>query len=230
VQRIVEEMANWAAHLMRIMYFSEDGTGWVTQKTDNNGDFSRIEMTRDKIREGISIIVKANAVDKPTRMARAMDLAKIKAIDPYTLFEDLEVPNPKERTKRLIFFLAGGAANGDGWARYLQDLGINLGGSAEGTMGGMDPQTQAEQDIQSLMQGVPPQPPQEIAPEYLSVIHAFMTSPEYQQLDPQVQQVFVAYVDELRQIVSQQEQAGQPPAPAEQPQAPVANGEPAPVQ
>jgi hypothetical protein len=118
VQRCVEEAANWLVQLAKI-YFDDDN-----RASAPGPDRSLISASINNklIPDNIQIVVKANAVDKMTQRNMAMNLVNSKGIDPMSLYEDLEFPNPKERTQRLMDFLA---AEAQGPTKYLQDIGVN---------------------------------------------------------------------------------------------------------
>lgn len=117
IQRAVEEAAQWFVHLAKM--FGSQPLSAVAPGKD--GAITSVKIKSVDIPDDLQIVVKSNTLDKPTQRAMAMDLARMKAIDPYSLFEDLDEQNPKELTKRLVDFLSGGA---DGYARYLQDVGV----------------------------------------------------------------------------------------------------------
>lgn len=141
VQRCVEEQANWYVQLAKI-YFDKPMRA-VAPGPDKTLKSS--EISREMIPDNIQIVVKANAVDKMTLRNMAMNLMGAKAIDPYTLYQILDFPNPKEMTQLVMDFLA---AEASGPAKYLQDVGVN-------------PSEPANQQSETQSQGQPPTvPPQ----------------------------------------------------------------------
>ena len=131
------------------------------------------------------------------------------ANDPLSMLEDLDVPNPKERARRLLTFLLGEA---DGYQRYAAEIGVDLsGGQGAGAQGGAGAQ-QAQQDIQTLVGGGQVQPPQQVTPEYVQTFLAYVQGPEFQNLDPTIQQSIQAYVQQLKATIDQQGAGAQPPA------------------
>ena len=120
VDRVVWEMAQWAVQMMKV-YYDEDhysrqmgDDGKLVEQTINNG----------LIVDGILVNIKANTIDKKARRDTAMALLPIKGIDPLSMFEDLDVANPKEKVKRLLAFMMGEGPNGDGFAKYMQICGL----------------------------------------------------------------------------------------------------------
>ena len=220
VERVVYEMANWATQMMKVMY---DKPHFV-KNLGKNGEYLQIELTRDKIEDGIAVNVKASSVDKQQKRNDALVLAARRSIDPLTLIEDLDMPNPKERAKRLLLFLT------QDYAGYAKVAGIEM---PEAGMAGKTPdesQQQAILDIQRIQAGEDFEP-EFVDEAYLKVMLEFEKSDNFQQLDDETKQRFVGHIAKLRTIAEQQGagqgQAGQvPPGPVSAPQAPPAGGSP----
>ena len=192
VERAVEEMASWAIQMEKLFY---DKPHFV-RNMGEDGELLYAEVTRDLIDDGIGVGVKASAVDKATRRAQALELAGTKAIDPLTLAQDLDLSNPKERTRRLLLFQMG---EQDQWARYMQETGLIEDDQEEGAMGA----DQARSDIQALVAGQSPQP-QGIPDEaYVQAFAQFVNSPDFDNLDKDSQNRVRDYVRTLRQQVNQ---------------------------
>lgn len=71
-------------------------------------DFEK--FIEDGPEDGLDIGVEPGSLlptDKFSKRQEAIELFNSKALDPLTLYEELEVPNPKERLKRLIAFNTG---------------------------------------------------------------------------------------------------------------------------
>jgi hypothetical protein len=117
VERAIWEMAQWEVQLMKLFYDKEH----YVRHMGPDGELVESMLSQDLIADGICVSIKANSTDKITRRNTAMALLPAKAIDPLSLFEDLDVPNPKERVKRLITFLRGEA---DGWSAYSEAIGL----------------------------------------------------------------------------------------------------------
>lgn len=238
VERLVEEMANWATQLGMIHYYDPnadkkitdsgydfDFKPWTLKKPGKDGDFEQVNMTREKIRKGINVMVKSSMVDKPTMRSLIMQLGQEKGIDIYSLYDALDLPNPKELTERFLKFTRGGGENGDGFAAYAQLLGIDLGAppsqpgvpAPPGGQPGQPPQSpqpaapgqatdeqQAMKDIQMIISGQEPSAPQQVSNQYAQVFAAFGKSPNFDKIPDDAKQAFLKYVDQLHQLVDQQ--------------------------
>ena len=209
VERVVYEMCNWAVQMMKVNY----DKAHIIKNLGREGEMVYEELSRDNIDDGIAVNVKASSVDKQTKRADALALAARKAIDPFTMYEDLDYPNPKERAKRLILFLGGAQ---DGYARYMEDLGMETGPTLPGGQPGgqgMDAQ-QATLDIQRIEAGEVIEPQAIPTPEYMVVFKQYVESGALESQPPEVQQVFAEYLAKLQEFVGSQ--AGSP-APTETP-------------
>lgn len=218
VVRVVAEMAGWCVQMMRINYEEPH----QVRAMGKDSEMKSVAISSDVIDNGIDLQVKASTTSKEQRRVEAMDLAKVKSIDPLTLYEDLDVSNPKERAKRLITFMLGEV---DGYQLYSSEIGVDmaqkgLGGGAGGSEMGAQ---QAQQDLQALLQGQPVEPQGELTPEYVQVFMEFVNSGQLDQQPPEIQQVIVEFVQKLKALVAQ---GGQPPV---QPGPPVSPPQTPPV-
>lgn len=122
VERFIEEMASWAVQFMKLMYVDYH----FKSKMGKDGQVIQEMIQRDMIDDGVSITVRGSTTDKATARNQAINLGTSGAIDPLTMFEEMDAPNPKERTQRLLLFKMGEGANGDGFAQYMNAIGIQM--------------------------------------------------------------------------------------------------------
>lgn len=226
IERVMDERANWAVQMMRLYYrdpnkglkpgddgYDPEFRPWVLKQPGKNGDYLQVAMNRDRIAPGIAVVVTSSPVDKQTRRSLAIQMSQEKATDPYTFFEDLDLPNPKERTERLLTFLSGGGQGGDGFTRYMKEIGID---PTEGQQpeespedqgqqmpGEQDPREQALNDIKAVAQGQIPSTPPNLDPAYTGTIQKFLSSPEFKELPQSAQQNLLGYADQLRSAIDQ---------------------------
>jgi hypothetical protein len=222
IERVVNEMAAWEMQFLRL--FHDDNRPPYRIQKEEETDF--VELNRKKIETDIQLIVKASGTDKATLRANALQLLDAQAIDPYTLMEDLDLPYPRERMRRLKAFLDGSqAGNLDA---YMEVINV-------------DPKTpfanadDAERDLDILRAGqqVQLRLPGE---SYVSAFTTLVNSPEFN--DPQLaaqngwnewnKQLVQQHIQRMKQLVDdeakkQEAEAGmssqglQPGAPANYP-------------
>lgn len=197
VERVIYEMANWATQIMKINY---DKPHFI-KDAGREGEGVFEEITQDSIDDGIAVNVKASSVDKQTRRADALELAGRKGTDPFSMYEDLDHSNPKERTKRLVTFLSGEA---DGYARYMEAVGLMGDGSDTETRAPGAGADQALQDIEQLKAGQDVEPSGVPSPEYVQAFMQFVQGGGLDQLPPEVQQLFAGYIEKIKGIVNSQ--------------------------
>ena len=194
VERVVFEMANWATQMMKVMY---DKPHYV-KDLGSEGQYLEIELTRDRIDDGVAVNVKASSVDKQQKRADALVLASRRSIDPLSLIEDLDMPNPRERTKRLMAFLAQDPA------LYAKVVGIEM--PQSNVMTNKTPEESKKQailDIQRLTSGEQFEPtmPDEA---YVQVFMEYVQGEEFQVLEDDVKQRFTEYIAKLKEALAQQ--------------------------
>ena len=199
VERVVYEMANWATQMMKVMY---DKSHFV-KDIGPDGQYLQIEMTRDRIDDGIAVNVKASTVDKQQKRLDALTLASRRSIDPLSLIEDLDMPNPKERTKRLMAFLSNDMAS------YAKVVGIEMPTSAPtSNKTSEESKKQAILDIQRLVAGdeFEPMTPDEA---YVQVFIEYVQGDEFQSLDDDQKKRFADYVMKLKTALASQMQTAE---------------------
>jgi len=219
VERLAYEMVSWALQFIKMFY---DKPHMIRFKGKDGENINR-EITQDHVEDGLIAEVKASSVDKQTRKAEALSLVQAKSIDPQTLFEDMDVDNPKERTRRLIAFQNG---VNDGYTAYMEEIDGDVQNGEEDTM---TPE-QAQQDLQSLLSGQPVQPQGIPGDQYVQIFSDYITGGEFDTQAPEIQQAIMQYIQQLQQLVNEKVGGnGQPQAPvgqpAQEPQAAV--GQPA---
>ena len=215
VERIIYEMVSWALQMIKMFYDKPH----MIRFSGKDGERIHREITQDHIEDGLIAEVKASSVDKQTRKADAMSLVQAQSIDPQTLFEDLDVDNPKERTRRLLAFQTG---VNDGFTSYLKEIESDGGGG--GGSGGAEntlPPEQADQDIQALVSGQPVQISGVPSDAYVQQFAQFIQSPDFASLAPEIQQAIKQHIMQLQSAVNQKVGGvdGQNPNPQPQPQA-----------
>lgn len=199
VERVVFEMASWAVHMMK-MYYT---TPRPIKNMGKDGEIMHDEVSSDDIDEDVEIIVKASATGPQERRANATTFANAKITDPYTFFEDMDVPQPKERTKRLISWQRG---QDDFYRNYMQMLGIKD--------EQFDSAAKAEDDIEKIVNGKRVDLDSMPDTKYVQTIADYMQSPQYKNIGPEGQYAMQQHIAKMREMVNNQVQdASQQPQP-----------------
>lgn len=180
VERVVYEMSNWAVQLMKLFYDKEH----FLKDVGKDGEVSYVTLKRDLIDDGLEINVKASSVDKAQRRFDAQNSAARRLIDPLTYYEDLDVPNPKQRAKRLIAFLSGQF----GVYSDITELSIDLKDVGD---------EEALIDIDRLKNNEKFDVGK-ITPAYLQRMIQFVGSDEYKELNKSIKDRFKEFIKILR--------------------------------
>lgn len=198
LERVMYEMSSWEMQFLRL-FCDDDRPPY--RITNGEGETQYVQLSREKIETDIQMAVRASSTDKQTRRADAIQLLGAQAIDPYTLLEDIGVPNPRERLRRLVNFI--NAVKGGSMDAYMQSLGI-------------DPETpfataeDAQRDIDILQTGneVMASMPSEA---YVAAFQALIQSPQFKQ-DPWTEytrQLVIMHLMKLKALVNQAAQQQQ---------------------
>lgn len=151
LERVLEEAGSWAIQFMKLMYVDPH----FKSKMGKDGQLIQEWIQRDMIDDGMALSVRGSTTDKIRAQSLAVQRAEAGIIDPLTMLEDLDVPNPKEQALRTILFKMGEGEGGDAFARYMQFAGLE------------DPSVSKQAPIpgQEAQQLPPAVPPEVIAPE-----------------------------------------------------------------
>lgn len=155
VERFVYEMASWAVQFMKLMYVDYH----FKSKMGKDGQAIQEWIQRDMIDDGVSITVRGSVADKTTARNQAINLGTAGAIDPLTMFEEMDAPNPKERAQRLLLFKMGEGPNGDGFAKYMEATGIQMPQPQQPAQPGMPQDPNAPPVDPNANASLPIQPP-----------------------------------------------------------------------
>lgn len=198
VERVVYELAGWAMQLAKLFYDEPH----FLRASGNDGSVLSTQLTRKDFQDGLQVDVKANSVDDITNKNDALNLAGRKAIDPLSMFEDMDKPNPKERVRRLIAFLNG---TQDGYQTYLKEIDTELEATQNNqpafSVGGDGTETSenAQDDIKQMAEGQILAPPNKFDQTYVQTILSFVRSGQFNSLDDDVKANFRDFVKQMSQ-------------------------------
>lgn len=151
--------------------------------TPSEGKTRFIKWSGDKIEEGIQVRVKAGSALPKDKFAQKNEtIQAIAILDPLSIAEGLDKPNPKEWAKRLVYY------------RFFMDkyLAEILGDDGDGV------DSQAMGDIQALMNGQQPPVPDAPSKEYIATFDKFMQSEGFKSLqEPAVKQAIVEFAKQV---------------------------------
>lgn len=196
VERVIFEMASWAIQMMKLFYEKEH---FVKYK-GKDGEIIYVELKRDLVDDGLAVNVQASSVDKSQRRFDAQVAAARRQIDPLTYWEDLDAPNPKERTRRLIAFLSGQ------FGLYSQIT--NLTSNQNQDLG----YKEAQVDIERLKRGEEVEI-HKVTPAYLMAMIDYVNSDDYTKQPAKVKKHFQSFVKKLKEKVEEEDTIQTPSIP-----------------
>jgi hypothetical protein len=173
----------------------------MISNTGNDGQTAFIQFFQDKIEVGTKVRVKSGSVlpDDPAAKEQKT-IQTIAVIDPLTMAEGMNYEDPKKIAERIVYF----RMFPDKYLTEILQVDPNGGN-------GQDPSAMQEDQVMATGKEVPPQ--QNPTKEHLATHQAFMESPQFKQLPPEIQQIIFAHVkaenDFAKQALGMQE-AGTP--------------------
>lgn len=109
-----EWIAQWTMQFIKVFYTKSH----YKEIIGKDGDSLYEAVSQDYVSDGMVAKVSASAVDKMMRKQLAMQNAKMGMSDPLSYFEDLGVPDAKEKARRAFMFKAAPQMY---FSTYLQD-------------------------------------------------------------------------------------------------------------
>lgn len=106
LNRGVAKVANGLVQLMRLFYDAPH----VVKILGEDGAIEFVRMTRDDIEDFVEVDVKSGEIlpmDRVALRTEAVQLWQLGALDPVTLFERLEFPDPEKAAERLLAWKTG---------------------------------------------------------------------------------------------------------------------------
>lgn len=176
----VNDMVEWETHLIKLFYTEEH----YVKDLGKDGKLLSKTLSSDLVEDGLEIDVKASTADKDAIRADAIELAGMALIDPLTLMEDLDKDNPKERARRIMLY-----ANDP--MRYMEEvLELDTGDAGR-----------VKKAIDMLKEGEMPELPKSVTEEYLAGLADYLETPEFKELDKEIQTSFFEFIQQVKEIV-----------------------------
>jgi hypothetical protein len=98
INAAAEWMARWTLQMIKLRYTEEHMRKLLGQK----GEVAFKALKSDMIDDGMEVKIKASGTDKQKRKNMAMEMAKLKMIDPLSFYEDLDLNDPEGRTEKML--------------------------------------------------------------------------------------------------------------------------------
>ena len=169
----IKEITEGWIQLIKMFYTEKH---WIKKMGGKEG-MEMTDLINSDVEEGVEPLIVPQSMMKIDKMGRALSLWNAKALDPYTLFTEIEMPNPKELADRLVNWIKFGMISDDDPEEIAADMQM----SAEGD-GTENPIERANNENKAFQNGqgenVPPTPPELVTREHVSLHFAFYKDPE----------------------------------------------------
>lgn len=98
-----EWMARWAMQFIKLRYTEEK----MRKLFGKSGQFTFLNLKRDKIEDGMEVLMKASGTDKLKAQRNAMDMAKLGPpyVNPIDFFKDMDISDPEGRAERGMMLM-----------------------------------------------------------------------------------------------------------------------------
>lgn len=168
----IKEITEGWIQLMKMFYTEKH---WVKKLGGKDG-MEMVEMMNQDIEEGIEPLIIPQSMMKVDKVQRALTLWAQQALDPYTLFLELEMPNPKELADRLINFMKFQVVSD----QSPEELQADMANSGEGDMTN-NPIERADSENKGFQNGqgenIPPTPRELVNREHVALHFDFYKDP-----------------------------------------------------
>jgi hypothetical protein len=170
----IKEITEGWIQLMKMFYTEKH---WVKKLGGKDG-VEMVEMMNHDIEEGIEPLIIPQSMMKVDKVARAIQLWNSKAIDPYTLFVELEMPNPKDLADRLLNFQKFGVISDSDPEEIqadMQNQANNPGDMTANSIERADSENKGFQNAQG--DNIPPTPKELVTREHVALHFDFHKDP-----------------------------------------------------
>lgn len=193
----------YVAQMIKV-YFDED----VSMSYEGAEGLAKfVEMNQDKVDPRQKVRVKAGSMIPKDKWAQRNEtIQSLSILDPLSIAEGLDKPNPREWAKRLVYYRFA-------MDKYLTDiLRVDQTGTNQNAIA----------DIQTILQtGTLPSMPNDPTQDYLMTLEAFITSDGFQNVPVQSQQLVISFTQAvIDKVKSMMGEGTPPPQEANQPTQP----------
>lgn len=191
-----EKYYRYLAQMMKV-YWDEDH--WY-QVRGEDGKFDFVVCNADNIEPSARIVVKAGStlpIDKERIQTVSLALAKMGMIDPMSLYEDLDLPNPSKRFERFV--------------KYKVDQTQLL-----ETIKKDEYDAEAFRDIITMNGKMEAEPRNNVTEAHLAYHRKYMMSGEFRELDEEIKQMHIDHMTLETEHLRQQLLAEETQLPSDQ--------------
>lgn len=174
VESSIKEITEGWIQLMKMFYTEKH---WVKKLGGKEG-VEMSELINTDVEEGIEPLIIPQSMMKVDKVARAIQLWNSKALDPYTLYKELDMSNPKELADRLMNFMKFGIISDNDPEQTQADMNDQNTNEGDATD---NPVERANSENLAFQNGdgdkVPPTPRELVNQEHVSLHFQFYKDP-----------------------------------------------------
>jgi len=174
IESAIKEITEGWIQLIKMFYTEKH---WVKKLGGKDG-VEMQDLINHDVEEGIEPIIIPQSMIKLDKVARAIQLYSMQALDPYTLFAELEVSNPEEKATRLVNWLKFGMLTPQDSESLASDMTGGANSAGDGTE---NPIERADMENKGFQAGggkdIPPTPPELVTKEHVKLHFDFYKDP-----------------------------------------------------
>lgn len=175
IEDAIKEIVEGWIQLMKMFYTEKH---WVKKLGGKEGVEMHELINRD-IEQGIEPLVVPQSMIKVDKVARAIELWNAGALDPFTLFKEMNMQNPRELADRLINFKKFSVISDESPEQIQADMAIaQAGANGDGTE---NPVERANNENEAFQGGqgsdVPPTPRELVDKKHVALHYQFYKDP-----------------------------------------------------
>lgn len=168
----IKEIIEGWIQLIKMFYTEKH---WVKKMGGKDG-MEMMTLINADVEQGVEPLIVPQSMMKIDKLNRALSLWNAKALDPYTLFVELEMPNPKDLANRLINFMKFQLISDEDPEQIAADMNTTQEGD-----GTENPIERADTENKAFQNGqgdkVPPTPRELVTKEHVALHFAFYKDP-----------------------------------------------------
>lgn len=102
INACAEWQAQWILQFIKLFYTKDH----LKRLLGADGETTFVRINQDSIDDGLEVTVSASGVDKMQKKREAVEMVKMKLIDPLTFYMDMGLSDPVGRTEKLLTFMS----------------------------------------------------------------------------------------------------------------------------
>ena len=195
IERVAETLYNAFLQLIKVHFKRADYVVYIGA----DGTDKQIQIKRDLVKEGLKVRVRQGTTlmkDKPTLSQEAISLFNMGVMDPVTLYERIGDPNPYKTAERFFLWQTD---PGKLFANVTSEVEKSTQSSREDAVN--QSAVQAGRENQSLAEGQPTPPSENVTPVHMAIHQDFIGSPDFANFPVEIKQATLDHMRAEKEIL-----------------------------